>query len=230
LSGFLMPERNELFGFVEQTAAVDDFIWGLLTLSDDALYHRFSQSQIEEIIKESLTCGENEAIRLLESFPQQGPEEIALELGLPIRMVDFKISEKSKIIFFGQYVKSAIVISEDTIKEIENQSKIAGLTGFLENISIKSVLIAHELFHYCEEKNNKLTTCTMKIRIKTFNLFFQNVTPLCASEIAAFSFAKKLSNLNFHPRILEVIGVYGVKPDLSRSIVKRLMAFANKEA
>lgn len=221
-----MPERAGLYSLIEQIYGIDDAAWALLTLSDDALYHCFSQPQIEEIVKESIICGENEASRLLAAYPVLDPEEMLSELGLSVRTIDVPFSEKSKIVFFGQYTKNGIVIPGGTVKEIERQIEAADLMELLGTINVRQFLISHELFHFCEEQNKELTTATMKVRVKTLNLFYQNITPLCASEIAAFAFAKKLTNSNFHPRILEVIGVYGVSPDLSRSIVQRLLAFA----
>jgi hypothetical protein len=219
-----MPERDELYRLIAQITEADDFTWGLLTLSDEAMCNCFSRSQAEEIVNESIHCGNYEAIRLLKMYPEQSPEDIAQVLGLPIRVVDFKTSEKSKMIYFGQYVKGAIVIPEDMVREIGRQYEAAGLGDLMGKIDAKSLMISHELFHFREEKDKSLITNTMKVRVKTLNFFHQNITPLCASEIAAFAFAKTLSASEVHPRILEVIGAYSVKPDLSQGIVRRLTA------
>jgi hypothetical protein len=217
-----MPERSALYKLVERILGADDFAWGLLTLLDDPLCDHFSLSQREEIINESIRCGDCEAARLLEKYPGEGPEDIAQEIGVPIHTADFKTSEKSKIIYFGQYVKGIIFIPEDTIREIERQYETGGLSELLGAIDPRSVMIAHEMFHCWEERNNRIETSTMKVRVRMLKFFHQNVTPLCASEIAAFAFARKLSGSTVHPRILELIGVYGVRPDLSQNMGKQL--------
>jgi hypothetical protein len=219
-----MPEPGELYRLIAQIVEADDFTWGLLTLSDEAMCNCFSRSQAEGIINESIHCGEYEAVRLLKMYPEQSPEDIALALNLPIRVVDFKTSEQSKMIYFGQYIKGTIIIPEDMVREIRRQYEDAGLCDLVGEIDTRSLMISHELFHFCEEQDKSLVTNTMKVKVKTFDIFHQNITPLCASEIAAFAFAKTLSASDIHPRLLEVIGAYSVKPDLSQAIVRRLTA------
>ncbi len=57
-------------------------------------------------------------------------------------------------------------------------------------------------------------------------VFHQNVTPLFASEIAAFVFSKILTNASFHPRVLEIIGVYPLRLDISVQLVQRVEKYA----
>jgi hypothetical protein len=119
-------------------------------------------------------------------------------------------------------VNGVICVPLNTQEEIEKLTAEHKLEDILGEFDVLSVIIAHELFHCVEEKNKELVTNTLKIPVKTLGLFTQKVTPLCAAEIAAFMFSKELCGINFHPRLLELIGVYPIRPDMTRGLAGRL--------
>lgn len=131
------------------------------------------------------------------------------------------------MIFFGQFVDGRICVPSDTVRVIRQQVREHGLTALLGEFDVASMIIAHELFHHYESEHPEVETRAMKIPIQTLKLFRQNVTPLFASEIAAFAFSKILTHASFHPRTLEVIGVYQLRPDLSVQLVQRIEKYAS---
>jgi hypothetical protein len=200
-------EGSQLLSIVEECHKIDDVTWGLSTLVKDPIYGSLSPEQKRYILDESLLCGVREAAALLESCPGSDPAAIADKFGIAVHRKSYDSGASSGIVYFGEFKKGKIYLSDSMILEIEELIRKSGLRAILGDFDVASVFIAHELFHYIESTAG-VATSRLKVKIKQLGFLSREVTPLMASEIAASAFAKFLLKLNFSPVLLEIIGLY----------------------
>ncbi len=189
---------------LEHLYNIDQESFALYLLRRDPIQGKISPEDREEIIKESIRCGHEEALKLLEKYPNLSALEIAEQLGLDVK---FKGEPGTlEFVYFGLYEEpNEISIYEDNI------SKASDILGkleidFFDGVNFEDIVLAHEIFHHFEVHDKTLYPNTKTIELWSIGHLYKHTSPLvCTGEIAGMSFAKTLLNLDFDPTILDYI-------------------------
>lgn len=221
---------STLYDLVRRGAAVSDDAWRMSILSDDPLFDRFTGEQREWITTAAATCGERRAAATLADFPGTRPVDVAASLGRPAKAVSFAYNKRMKLLYMGQYRNDSIYVSQEALTQIGSAVREHRLSGLLGTVDAEDVIVGHELFHFFEETDPELGLDQVRVRIKVWNLFPQNVRPAVADEIAASSFSQRLAGLGVNPRVLEVIHMFGTRPDVAASMVAKAERFMGRRA
>lgn len=216
---------SALYDLVKRGTAVSDHAWLKSILSQDPLFDRFTDDQRDWLTSSAAECGKRQATATLADFPDSGPADIATSLKRPAQAVSFAYNNRMKMLYMGQYRNDRIYVSKEALQQIGASVRNHGLSSLLGTFDANEVIVAHELFHFFEEADPGLGVKQIKVRIKVWNLFYQNINPAVADEIAASSFSQKLTGLAFHPRILEVIHMFGTRPDVAAAMVGKAERF-----
>ncbi|WP_430612106.1 hypothetical protein [Enterococcus sp. DIV0876] len=222
-------ERLEIW--FEHLLHIDEFSWGMFEFTQEMLRKKISEEEKREIIEESILCGRFWANEMLKQFDLMSYDHadrssyLASRLGLTITEKSVRPTKFRMV--FAQF------ITERSIELIDEP--IAAYTELTKNSLklpkteiVRSLLIAHEIFHYLEEQYGKNMYHTTKtIVLWRFFQYEHRSTIRCASEIAAMAFAKELCTANFVPQILDVLLSYPLEVDFSKSIYDRVLKEMN---
>ena len=88
------------------------------------------------------------------------------------------------------------------------------------------VLTGHELFHHIQESKPDLLVNTMKVPITQLKVIRRKITPLQISEIAAFAFVKRLLDLPYYPRMVEILGLWKRQNTMALKLASKLCALS----
>lgn len=224
-----MLNSVKLSSMVAKGCMASDYAWGLATLANDPLFRMFDQVQQEEIVKTSVQIGIAEAQGIMQACASTDPLIIAGFLGIVINNVTGDTEGQRALRYFAQYCTGVINVYTDMVIETEEILAHYRLQDVLGRFDVKSVLVAHELFHYLEEQKSAIETRHMRVKVKRLGFWSGYVCPYMASEIAAFAFAKCLLQLSFHPRLLELISLYHQEPPISAKIFWNIMEISGQK-
>jgi hypothetical protein len=173
----------------------------------------------------AVLCGEEWAQRMLAQTGASDVETIHEALGLELVENNLDMTGMPRQLF-AQFVP-------ETRVEIMSQpvSIYAGMhePGFPEPEQVRSLLIAHEMFHYVETRHPKeIYSRTEKILLWKLFGFRWESTVRTIGEIAAMSFAKTLTGADYSPFILEVLLLYGYNRDLAENVFRGIMDINTK--
>ncbi len=216
---------SALYDLVRRGTSVTDHAWRMSILSQDPVFDRFTDDQRDWLTTTAAACGEKQAAATLADFPGIGAAAIAAALKRPPKVVSFKYNNRMKMLYMGQYHNDGIYVSKEALEQIAAAVRDHRLAGLLGTFDANDVIVAHELFHFFEETDPELGVDQIKVRVKVWNLFYQNINPAVADEIAASSFSQKVAGLAFNPRILEIIHMFGTRPEVATAMVSRAERF-----
>ena len=98
-----------------------------------------------------------------------------------------------------------------------------------EQLDIKGLLLAHELFHFVEEKyKDEIFTKQEKIRLWSLGPLHNDSTVIALSEIAAMAFAQAITGIPYSPYVMDVFLVYGYSPEEASGLYEEIMEYAGK--
>lgn len=98
-----------------------------------------------------------------------------------------------------------------------------------EQLDIKSLLLAHELFHFVEEKYKKeIFTKQEKIRLWSLGPLHNDSTIIALSEVAAMAFAQAITGIPYSPYVMDVFLVYGYSPEEASGLYEEIMEYAGR--
>lgn len=182
---------------------IEDELLGFLELSKDLLFHSISPEKYKYYVKNSISHGREMA----QQFKGHDVFEILENEGIEIKYVPSS-GTYYNVRFRAQMVKQGkeytIIIYLDTLDEL-----VKNCSYYLPDMDrdlYAKTYIAHELFHYFEEKNNSdLSGCLEKV--KTTKLFFWNIyhSVAACNEIAAHAFSKELVCLDNMPNLFDYL-------------------------
>ncbi|HLR34447.1 MAG TPA: hypothetical protein VK071_03850 [Tissierellales bacterium] len=120
--------------------------------------------------------------------------------------------EPNKIFLYG-----------DNIREAE---KLMGrYKDILGDIKLKDIILAHEVFHAIEWENPSLYTNTVKVEVLKIGPFRRKSIVLCAGEIAAMEFAKRVLDLNYNPILLNFLFMNIWNEEEAENLYNKLISY-----
>lgn len=189
---------------LEHLYNIDQESFALYLLRRDPIQGKIGPTDREEIIRESLRCGHEEALKLLSQYEDLSALEIAEQIGLDVK---FKGEPGTlEFVYFGLYEEpNEISIYEDNISEASGILDKLEIDLF-EGVNFEDIVLAHEIFHHFEVHDKTLYPNTKTIELWSIGNLYTHTSPLvCTGEMAGMSFAKTLLNLDFDPTILDYI-------------------------
>jgi len=210
---------------------VNDMTWGRYAFSFDILQNRIPPLRQDEMAQKAAACGEEWASRMMAQTGSADPVSMQKALGLVLVENDALITESARPIFAQFVPERRIEIMSQPLriyssfyqKETNNMSSPL----FPRPEQLRSLLLAHEIFHYVEECNSKeIYTRTEKIRLWSLLWIRWDSTVRALSEIAAMSFAKTLVNVDYNPFILDTILFYSCNKEMTEKTFHRIMDMA----
>lgn len=201
---------------LESLINIDDYTYAQYTFLFENLNNKISDDKKAEYINKSIEC----AIDTWNRYKYKSVYELMDEYNLK---VEYQLDEGEFRNLFGLFTyPNQITIYSTNIYRVYKKLNENGID--ISEDKIKEVVLAHELFHYLENKDSDkfYTKCE---KITTFKLFgheFKSrITAL--SEIAAMNFAKRFTNLQFSTYVFDYLLLESIDKEASKSMFDTLM-------
>lgn len=207
----------------------DDIAWGKYAFSREPLNGKFNDEQRSELTLKANACGMEYARKYIKQYGKIDPESLASKLGMKVQYP--QMPQKTDRVLFAEYkAPDNIFIYMDAVKKASETMKDSNVRDILGmKLNIKQVLLAHELFHFIEEKNSKsIFTCTEKVELWAPKPFHNRSSIAILSEIAAMAFARELTGLDYSPYVMDVFLVYGYNSEEASGLYEEIMEYAGK--
>nr|WP_317377976.1 hypothetical protein [uncultured Faecalimonas sp.] len=190
----------------EELAKVPERVWGMYAFEREPLEGKFTKEQKYEYIKKANACGRAWAERVSEAYQTADPGLLAERMGM--KVLQKKTPAGGGIVLFAQFVQpDEITIFTDCVTKAQKIYRESGCPLLAEE-TLRSVLLAHELFHAVEERHaGEIYTRTEKVELWR-RPFSNRSSIVCLSEIAAMAFAAQLTGMEVSPYMLDVLLVY----------------------
>lgn len=182
--------------------------FGAYAFSREPLRSRIPLEKRMELTHKAIDCGQSCAKKIREKYGDLSPRGIAGKLGLKLKFPQKPLHGGH--VTFAQFVApDEITVFMDCVDKAEELIREEALGSILKKLVVEEVLIAHELFHYLEEENEKtIFTRTEKLELWKIGKLKNTSRIVCLGEIAGMAFAKELAKLSFSPYVLDSFFVY----------------------
>lgn len=184
-----------------------DELMSLAELKEDLYFKKIPDDRVKYYIDESIKIGQEAARDILNTFQGKNVIEICEEnkirLDKPDEEYDFEI-----VRLRGKYDSdiNSIILYDLSIKKVESALSDSKVGLKLSYDEIKEIQIAHELYHYLEDKEIGATYD----KLEDIRVFLTKRYPVMkCSDIAAHIFCKELLKLSYHPKILDYLYLVG---------------------
>ncbi len=203
--------------------------WFGYVFSREPLNGKFDDRQRRAWMEQALACGREYADHMRREFGSSDPRVLARKMGMEVSYPTFP--EKTDRVLFAEFREpNDIRIYMDAVKKAQKfLQRPEVLEVLTEKLDVANLLLAHELFHYVEEKYKKeIFTQTEKIRLWKLGPVHNDSKVIALSEIAAMGFARELTGLPYAPYVLDVFLVYGYSPEEASGLYEEMMEYAGK--
>lgn len=190
---------------IEKLYDVSDKSWGIYAFRKEIIKNKISIDEVDILVNKAIVCGSDIALKMHKNNIYS-INQIIKEFKLNLLYKDEYKDATDRLILALYNNPKKIVILKDPINRLVvnlNENKIYSLNYQL----IENILIAHEIFHYYENKNKKIFT-------KTSLKYNKNIL----SEIAASSFTKEFLKLEFNPLMLDILFYYSYNKNTALSL------------
>ncbi len=212
-------------------ASVDAVEWFRYVFSREPLNGKFNDGQRRDWMEHAMACGREYAVKVMEEYKSTDPEVIAKAMGMKVSYPTYP--EKTDRVLFAEYrVPDTICIYMDAVKKAKKYLERPEIRDVLtDSLNISKLLLAHELFHYVEEKyKHEIYTKTEKVRLWSLGPLHNDSTIIALSEIAAMAFAREITGIPYAPYVMDVFLVYGYSPEEASGLYEEMMEFAGRKA
>lgn len=192
---------------IRNLKTLDKYTWGKYTFNRDPIHNKVSYEKKKEMIEKADECGRLEAIALKNKYGAKSCLEYAELLGIKVSKLEDGDS-KDYILFAKFNSPNKISIYMKNVRKAEELVEDEKLNMLLDGVKIEDVLIAHEMFHFIEDKNKGIYTRTEKIELWKLGPVKYNSGLVALGEIAAMAFAKELLQLSYYPNLFDILLLY----------------------
>ena len=220
-TGKILPVRD----MIESLVKLTDEEFSRYAWSREPLEGKFNREQKLDYFLKSGKCGQMEAVLLKDRYKTGSPEFLAGAMGLKVLTPQIPLGGAHVI--FAQYEEpDKITVFLEAVERAEILIKENNLSSLLENVDVRSLLLAHEIFHGVEYRK-KDTIYTMTEKVELWKQPFSNKSRLiCLGEIAGMAFAKEIMGISFSPYVLDVLLMYGYHEEAATALYEEIMEIA----
>ena len=206
--------------------ALPDEVYGRYAFHREPLRGKVPEAERDRLILHCQAEGDRCAHELREEFGSLRPSELAAHLHLSVdrpvtpvgggRVLFAEFEEPDKI----RVYQSAVSRAREAIAE-------QGLEAYFHGIDIEEILIAHELYHWVEQRYaHQLFSRNHTITLWTLGPYRHTAHLACLSEITAMRFAKALTGLPCSPFFLDMFISYTYQPEAGAMLYHELQQTA----
>ncbi|MEO1772583.1 hypothetical protein [Candidatus Enterococcus ferrettii] len=209
-------------GFVKQIIQLSqqsEELFAHYLLAQDNLYRKIPENEQAALVAKAIASGQA-AARHLQSLSLS---DFLAEAGISVTYVE-ETSSKTKVAYTLAEIRlpNRITLNRTLLNSgqqlIDQQEALQFL---VERAPIADVLIAHELYHYLENRDQLYTT-EKHVQYK-IGPFSKTVRIHSLSEIAATAFAKEVFDLSFSPLLFNPVLLYKFDTAFSESFNEQLL-------
>ncbi len=204
--------------------------WFAYVFSREPLNGKFMDGQRKQWMGKSIACGREYAGKICREYGCSEPEQLAKAMGMKVSYPTYP--EKADRVLFAEFREpDTIHIYMDAVKKAGKFLAKPEISEILtDKLDIANLLLAHELFHYVEEKHKKeIFTRTEKVRLWSLGPIHNDSAVIALSEIAAMAFAGELTGLPYSPYVMDVFLVYGYSPEEASGLYEEMMELAGRK-
>ncbi len=203
---------------------LNDFEWGLYAFSRDPVGGKITNEQKEEMIFDANRCGTEQAQKLEKEFGKKSVGEYARDLKVQVTVEDSDGSD-NYIVFAKFNYPNKVTIYSGNVKKVEKLIEENDMGQMLGNVNIESMLLAHEMFHYFEERDKDIYTKNKKLELWKLGPIRYKTHLTALSEIAAMSFTRELLHLDYNPYIFDGIMLYPHDAKKTQGLIDEILTF-----
>ncbi len=222
----IREQTERLLAFAERD-------WEKYAFSREALAGKLTPAQRYEFYQKSTTCGVRLARELRMAHGVRTIEEYAALCG--VRPRKLPLDNSGSYTVFARFTEpDEIIIYTDNARQTDERIDSENLRDLLGDFETENVLLAHELYHYLEDRRGDLFTSQKHLLLWKLGPFRNESGIGCLSELGAMAFAKELCALQFHPYVLDVLMLLPTNAQRAGLVYQSMVAWSeteqNKEA
>lgn len=205
---------------------IEDYVYNLYSTFEDPINKKINKKDREEIILESHKIGYELANKILLKSPDKSVTDHIKENDIKLTIEEKQ--ENTNLVHFGTYESGGLItlFKGNILKSMPLLRKEE-----INDISIDEIteiILAHELFHYFEDKYPDMYTNEKEIKLWKLGPYIHYSKLICPSEIAAMSFTKKLLNLDFNPKSINYLLYSSVNKQIGEDFYKKITKLNKK--
>ncbi len=205
--------------YVETMFSLDSIALQRVAYINESQSHLLSSEEKQSLLLQAEACGKSMASSLKQKYGDCNIEKLITECGGKInKMYELPDSDYTLFAFFE--LPNNITINMANIEKTEEIIKGNDLETLIGKVSVRDVLLCHELYHLLESQNGNDSFIKQKhacaFSLGKFKLM-RRVN--CLEEIAAMAFASELMKITFSPYVFNIIMLYAFHPEQSAKVM-----------
>lgn len=211
----------------EELCGLTDEDWALYIFAGDPLSGKLTQEQKLEYAEKAAACGRELAAKLArDQGPRPAEERIAALGGRVVRPPD---SPGGPLPLFASFTEpDLITLYAGNAGRTDDLRREEGLEDLLGPVPTEEVLLAHELFHLLEYRDETIYTRQKQILLWKLGRWENRSSIFCLSEMAAMAFARALTGLACSVYVLDVVMLYAGNPRLALEKQRAILDFVRR--
>jgi hypothetical protein len=211
---------------IEDLVKLTDEQWGKYAFYRDLLAGKISMANQSEMIANAILCGREYGDKMrkecLDLSIKLCAEKIGINVSYPHRPEG---GGGGGQVLFARYTSpNKIEVFLDCTEKADSVVESENLATMLDCTDVKDVLLAHELYHYYEERDaDSIYTETTKVDTRPLRILHNYSKVACLGEIAAMCFAKELCGLSYSPYVYDVLLVWLYNKQIACNLYAKIM-------
>lgn len=191
---------------VDNLINVSDESWEEYAFRREPLIRKISRSRQQELTALAKKSGVKLAEDVRNNYPDQSIEEIILQLGIQLETTS-SLTVGAYTVFAVYEEPNKIMIATDQITTLEEMLDKEA-KDLLGNVSIKEIVLAHELYHYFEYRIPDFPTSQKLLKVWNIGTFSGMKRVKTVGELGAMAFTKEILGINYSPYLLDILLLY----------------------
>ncbi|AZP03602.1 hypothetical protein [Jeotgalibaca ciconiae] len=160
---------------------------------------------VQEVIEKSVISAEKVYKMLQLENSETNLTAVIESYGVTVVHVDELISSPNIALYDDSEKK--LVIFTSTVKRLHQLILKKGMGELIDEKQFKQLILSHELYHIIEMNEADIYTYSKILKRKRFGFLKKTEQLPVASEVGAYHFSKILNQLQFSPRVIEVLPI-----------------------
>lgn len=200
-------------------------VWGSYAFSRDPMNAKVTAGQRREWTRKAIECGTEYAQKVIYECGSRNLDLICRHFGLSVSCPEVR-QQDGRLLFAEYWEPDKINIYEDAVRKGQALCEKIGIPETMVlKPDIKSILLAHEVFHFLEYKHKQnIFTKTQKIRLWSIGPVHNDSGVMALGEVAAMAFSQEINQLPYAPYVIDLLLTYSYYPAFARDLYEEMMA------
>jgi hypothetical protein len=214
--------------YVRRLGSLTESDWCAYAFAREPLYGKLKPEQRLEYFRGAAECGASVAESLKEREGELPVFEYAERENLNISL-DSSPLDVIDMMFAKFIYPKDIIIYINNARMTDELIASNDLTPIAGNVKTEELLLAHELFHFYENRQPDLYIHRKHVLLFKIGRIENRSRIMCLSEIAAMSFAKVLTGLPCSPYLYDVMMLYANNPQRAKRQYEMILRVTGEE-